>query len=103
MQRFRRKPLEAQAFQWLGPGQTPDAMPLANKGFLRERNFHTELWMHRIQAWVRINLGDWIVADPHGSGCDVYVKWHFEADYEPLEETVVRPSAPSRPRTEGLI
>lgn len=74
--KYRSKPFEIEASQWLKPGDHP-----AVQESLYSKNIYL---VYGKQGAVRVEVGDFIITEPDGSGhypCKAAV---FTAKYEPL-------------------
>lgn len=87
MPKFRRKPVEVEAVQWLPetmPIDPVDVWPEAVGDGLLRRSGESDLVLKTIHRDFAIaRPGDWVIAEPDGSGfypCNPDV---FEATYDP--------------------
>lgn len=97
--RYRKRPIEVEAMQWLGPddrGVTKLAewagLPLnADFGLgpgvgvpWDEPEWPLGVWCEASQATVNIVVGDWLIREPDGSGVYPCRAADFAAAYEPV-------------------
>lgn len=72
---FRSKPVTIEAHQWNRPGDHPAVQPVALGG-------HDTYVVSGKQGEVRVEPGDWIIAEPDGSGFYPCKPDVFAAKYE---------------------
>ncbi len=81
MQKFRRKPIEFEAYQFLG--QKGDDRPLS----LNYDKYDMPYVVDGRKNREELRHGDWVVPEPDGSGCASRIDGDvFEAENEPLPE-----------------
>lgn len=90
--RFRKRPVEVEAWQWLPPDDAFDGMriPPVPHFQLRVRRVWPRFWIKRYQvrahgSWPWCRPRDWVVVDSESEfyPCEPDI---FEATYEPVDE-----------------
>lgn len=78
MTRFRARPFEIEATLWFAPGDHHAVQPVGG-------GFDAKGQVHGKQGWSGVDPGDWIIAEPDGSGFYPCKPDVFSAKYELIE------------------
>lgn len=77
MAKYRSKPVEIEATQFTAPGAHP-----AVESALGIPGAPAVYTVYGRQGWAKVNIGDWIITEPHGGGYYPCAPDVFEAKYE---------------------
>jgi hypothetical protein len=91
MTKYRSKPTEIEAMQWVRGETTDDLVrwtgqiPDGTRAFRVQFDGTAMLWCEKSEAWVTIHGGDYVVAEPDGVGFYPISRLIFERKYEPID------------------